>query len=43
RTARACLLCFERNPAHCHRRIVAVLISRRTGQAVRDLFANTVA
>ncbi|MGH7043314.1 MAG: DUF488 family protein [Acetobacteraceae bacterium] len=41
-TTRTCLLCFERDPAHCHRHIVAEFISRRTGQAVRDLFASTV-
>ncbi len=34
---RACLLCFERDPAHCHRRIVAGLICEETGQDVSDL------
>lgn len=36
---RACLLCFERDPAHCHRRLVAGLIASETGQRVVDLFA----
>jgi hypothetical protein len=35
--ARACLLCFERDPATCHRRIVAGLVCEETGQAVVDL------
>lgn len=34
---RACLLCFERDPACCHRRIVAELIAAQTGQAVTHL------
>jgi uncharacterized protein (DUF488 family) len=32
-----CLLCFERDPAFCHRRIVAGLITAKTGQRVVDL------
>ena len=35
--ARACLLCFERDPAHCHRRLVAEMIAGETGQQVVDL------
>ncbi len=35
----SCLLCFERDPAHCHRRLVAAMITAKTGQKVRDLFA----
>ena len=35
--ARACLLCFERDPATCHRRIVARLVCESTEQAVVDL------
>jgi uncharacterized protein (DUF488 family) len=37
RDSRACLLCFERDPAHCHRRIVAGLVCEATGQNVMDL------
>jgi uncharacterized protein (DUF488 family) len=33
----ACLLCFERDHAHCHRAILADLIHERTGQTVRHL------
>lgn len=32
-----CLLCFEHDPAMCHRSIVADLMIARTGQAVRHL------
>ena len=35
--SRSCLLCFERDPAHCHRRIVAGLVCEETGQDVTDL------
>jgi uncharacterized protein (DUF488 family) len=34
---RVCLLCFERNAHDCHRAILASLIRRRTGQAIRHL------
>jgi uncharacterized protein (DUF488 family) len=37
REGRACLLCFEKDPAHCHRRIVAGLVCEETGQNVVDL------
>lgn len=40
RTERVCLLCFERDPAHCHRRLVAEMITAETGQGVSDLFAS---
>ena len=39
RRTRACLLCFEHDPAHCHRRIVAGLIAQETGQSVTHLDA----
>jgi uncharacterized protein (DUF488 family) len=32
-----CLLCFEHDPATCHRRIVGTLICKQTHQAVVDL------
>jgi uncharacterized protein (DUF488 family) len=35
--APACLLCFERDPHMCHRRLVAEAIAARTGQAIRHL------
>jgi uncharacterized protein (DUF488 family) len=31
------LLCFERNPAECHRSVVAAALARRTTGAVEDL------
>jgi uncharacterized protein (DUF488 family) len=34
---RVCLLCFERDPAHCHRSIIAGIVRERTGAAVDDL------
>ena len=34
---RVCLLCFERDPAHCHRSIIAGIVHERTGAAVDDL------
>ena len=40
RDTRTCLLCFERDPAHCHRRIVAGLVCEETGQDIVDLAAN---
>lgn len=33
----ACLMCFERDHTHCHRKIVAGLVCEATGQAVRNL------
>jgi len=32
-----CLLCFERDPHFCHRRIVAGLLAAETGQAIEHL------
>jgi len=37
REARTCLLCFERDPACCHRRIVAEMIAADTGQVIVHL------
>jgi uncharacterized protein (DUF488 family) len=37
REQRACLLCFERDPAQCHRRLVAEMVTETTGQAVVHL------
>ncbi|HLN10506.1 MAG TPA: DUF488 domain-containing protein [Xanthobacteraceae bacterium] len=39
---RVCLLCYERDPAHCHRRRVAELMQERAGVAVEHLFARQV-
>jgi uncharacterized protein (DUF488 family) len=37
-TAKAsCLLCFEREPRHCHRSVVADLIAEQTGLSVEHL------
>jgi uncharacterized protein (DUF488 family) len=38
----ACLLCFERDHAHCHRDIVAGLIRKHTSQVVTHLLADAV-
>lgn len=37
RETRACLLCFEHDPACCHRRIVAEMIAAETGQRITHL------
>jgi uncharacterized protein (DUF488 family) len=37
---RSCLLCFERDPAHCHRRIVAEMIGAKTGQGAEHLLVQ---
>lgn len=34
---RVCLLCFEADPAHCHRTLVAAALGRRIPLEVRDL------
>jgi uncharacterized protein (DUF488 family) len=34
---RVCLLCFERDPAQCHRSRIAQIVSQRTGASVKDL------
>ena len=36
---RLCLLCYERDPGHCHRQRVAALMAERTGIAIENLFA----
>jgi uncharacterized protein (DUF488 family) len=32
-----CLLCYERDPAHCHRSRIAEIVHERTGARVTDL------
>ena len=32
-----CLLCYERDPAHCHRSKIAEIVKERTGARVTDL------
>src|SRR5690242_11368582 len=39
RGARTCLLCFERDPNMCHRRLVAEMITTETAQQVVHLHA----
>jgi uncharacterized protein (DUF488 family) len=34
---RICLLCFERDPAQCHRSRIAAIVRRRTGAKITDL------
>jgi uncharacterized protein (DUF488 family) len=34
---RVCLLCFEREPSHCHRSRIAEIVHERTGAKVDDL------
>ena len=34
-----CLLCFERDPAHCHRSRIAELVAEAIGVKVEDLAA----
>jgi len=34
---RVCLLCYERNPAECHRSRIATLVKKRTRVKVEDL------
>jgi uncharacterized protein (DUF488 family) len=40
RQQRACLLCFEQDPMHCHRRLVAEMISTDTAQPILHLHAH---
>ena len=40
RGRRACLLCFEQDPMHCHRRLVAEMITHETGQPIVHLHAQ---
>ncbi len=37
RENRACLLCFERDPANCHRRLVAEMVTGETQHAIIHL------
>lgn len=37
REQRTCLLCFERDAAQCHRRLVAELVTEETGQEITHL------
>jgi uncharacterized protein (DUF488 family) len=39
RGRRTCLLCFERDPACCHRSIVARMVRQQTGQTIINLEA----
>jgi uncharacterized protein (DUF488 family) len=39
---RICVLCYERNPAQCHRRRIAEVMHERTGVPVEHLFAPQV-
>ena len=39
REQRACLLCFEQDPMHCHRQFVAEMIIEETRQPIRHLHA----
>jgi uncharacterized protein (DUF488 family) len=39
---RICILCYERDPAHCHRRRVAEIMHERTNVAIENLFASQV-
>jgi uncharacterized protein (DUF488 family) len=37
---RLCLLCFEREPAECHRSKIAEIMHDRTGRKIENLFAS---
>ncbi|MBI4275414.1 MAG: DUF488 domain-containing protein [Rhizobiales bacterium] len=37
-TQRVCLLCYERDPAQCHRSRIAEVMAERTGITVKNLF-----
>jgi len=39
---RVCVLCYERDPEHCHRRRVAEVMRERIGVPVKHLFAPQV-
>ncbi len=39
---RICLLCFERDPAHCHRSRIAEIVRARTGARVENLIPPQV-
>ena len=34
---RVCLLCYERDPTHCHRTRIAALVKKRARVKVEDL------
>ncbi|MBZ0149418.1 MAG: DUF488 domain-containing protein, partial [Pseudorhodoplanes sp.] len=34
---RACLLCFERDVAHCHRQRIAEIVHERTGAKIDNI------
>ena len=38
---RVCILCFEADPAHCHRRLVAMALQKEMPLQVDDLFPGT--
>jgi uncharacterized protein (DUF488 family) len=38
---RVCLLCFERDPMTCHRRLVAEMIANATAQSIVHLYPGT--
>lgn len=38
---RVCLLCFERDPGHCHRSRIAQIVQERTGAMVTDLMPES--
>ena len=42
RTTRVCLLCFEREPGHCHRAVVAGMICASTTQPALHLHAEAL-
>jgi uncharacterized protein (DUF488 family) len=37
REKRVCLLCFEQDPACCHRSIVAAMMAQESGQSIKNL------
>ena len=39
---RVCLLCYERNPEHCHRRRIAELVCKALHTPVEHLFASPI-
>ncbi len=39
---RICLLCFERDPGHCHRSRIAQIVQERTGATITDLMPEPV-
>jgi uncharacterized protein (DUF488 family) len=39
---RVCLLCYERDPAHCHRSRIAALVKKRLRMPIENLFCAPV-